>query len=176
MLGRIALEVLLAVATLFTGRSIWQLHKRAKFLKHVICNQPYLERSISPDALINPSPMIAPFIEQNQTGYFMNIKCVIEADRVLQRRVKIAFGLVLAAIFVGSYFIGVLYFIINIVLFSLTASAPISQRAQANALRHVLTLAVILRQWHLENSVECEQWVEQAWSLRPLYDVVKKIH
>jgi hypothetical protein len=117
--------------------------KRAKFLRAIICNQPFLEGFLSRDALANPSPMIKPFAQRNEIGYFVNINCVIEADTISQRRVKIPCALVLGAILVGSCFLGVPHLVINIVAFVLTSFAPISQSVQTNDLQYVLALALI---------------------------------
>lgn len=169
-------EIILAIVTFFIARQFWVCFKRDKFLRQVICNESYLESFISRDALDNPSPTIAPFARPNQIGYFINIQAVIEADRGSVRRIKVFFAIVLIAIAVSSYFLGMPYLIINTVVLLLGGLGSISQPAQESVLQHVLALALILRKWHIENPAECEQWIKQALTLRPLYSVVKRIH
>jgi len=173
MLIHIAIEIGLAIATFFAGNPFWELRKRAKFLRQVIYNEPFLESFISRQMLANPSPLIAPFVEKNEIGWFLNIKCVMDADRTSQRRPAIFFALVLLSIFAASYFLGIPYLAINLVIFALLAFGSISQSAQTNALQHVLAIAIILDKWRLENPLQCEEWLEKAWSLRFLYKAVK---
>ena len=73
----------------------------------------------------------------------------------------------------GSYFLGTVFLAINAAIIFLSALPGISERARNNALLQVMTLAVILDKWHVENATDCEQWIGQARSLSPLYDAVK---
>jgi len=86
---------------------------------------------------------------------------------------KIVSGFVLLGVVLGSYFLGTVYLAINVIIIFLSAIPGISEPARDNALLQVLTLAVILDKWRAENATDCEQWIEQAWSLRPLYNAVK---
>jgi hypothetical protein len=69
---------------------------------------------------------------------------------------------------------GLVYLAINVGLFFLTALVPISSSARMNATDHILTIGVILHQWRLAKPADCDRWIDDAWSLRPLYDAVKK--
>jgi hypothetical protein len=102
------------------------------------------------------------------------MKTLIDADRASQRRAAMTFAAVVAAVLIGSYFLGAVYLLTNLVLLCLAASVPISRPAQSNALEHVFTIALILHRWRLENATECDQWIDYAKSLRPLYEAVKK--
>ena len=160
---------------LFAGQTFWQLRKRERFLKEAIRTPAFIESLISRERLASPPPRVLALVQKNEVGYVLNMKCVMDADRVSQRRVTIFFGVVVAAILVGSYFIGLVYLAINVALFFLTASVPIASSAQSNAAEHIFTVGLILHRWRLENAKQCDEFVESAWSLRPLYEVVRKI-
>lgn len=174
MLLHITIEIVLAVATLFASLTFWQLRKRERFLKMAIYNSPFLESVISRERLANPSPRISVFAQKNEGGYVFNMKLAVDADSASQRRVTLFSAVAIAAIFIGSYFLGVSYLVINVVLFFLTDLVPISSSAQSNAMEQVFIMALILHKWRLDNATECDQWVEHAWSVHPLYEAVKK--
>jgi hypothetical protein len=172
MITHLVTEVVIGIVTLMAGSYFWQVYKRDKFLMRVIHDEPFLSQLIFTDALDNPSPMIAPYIEKLPPGYVLNIQIVINSDKVALRRTKIILGFVVAIALVGSYFLGVSYFVINTGIFFLSALARVSQQARASAAQQILTLAIILDRWRSENATECDQWIKQAWTLRPLYDAV----
>jgi hypothetical protein len=172
---RIIIEIVLAAVTLFAGQTFWQLRKRARFLRRAIHTPWFLETLISRERLANPPSRVAVFAQKNEVGYSLNIKCIVDADRASQRRVTLFFTMAIAAIFIGSYFLGASYLVINVVLFFLTALIPISQSAQFSATEHVFTIALILHKWRLDNPSECDQFIEYTSSLRPLYEQIKKV-
>ena len=175
----IIIEIVLGTAVLFAAQSFWQLRKRQSFLKQAISNTVLLQLVISRDSLTSPPPHIVFLtslpVQKDETGYVINIKRVSDADRATQRRVTLMFAVPIVAILVGSYFLGALYLAINVGLFFLTALVPISSSARRNAVDHILTIAVILHRWRLERPAECDKWIEDAWSLRPLYEAVRKV-
>ena len=77
------------------------------------------------------------------------------------------------ALLVGSYFLGPIFLIVSIVLFLVSSIDSIGGAARNNALTHILEVSFLLHRWHLEDPVGCEQWVEQAYILKPLCSVVK---
>jgi hypothetical protein len=174
MIIRISAEIFLAIVAFLIGGVFWQFQKRRRFLKQVVANELFLSQFITRSTLEAASPMITPFAEKNEMGYLLNVKVVIDADRISQRRVMLTFGVVLLAILLGSYMFGLAYLAINVVVVFLSALSPILQSTQSNALEHVLAIALILHKWHAENASECERWIEHAYTLRPLYSAVKR--
>lgn len=173
MVIELSIEVILAIITLVAGSFFWQIPKREKFLMRTIHDGQFLSQLISARALDDPSPRVTAFTKRLPQGYALNIQMVISSDQQSLRISKIILGSVAIAAFVGSYFLGVPYLVLNLVVFLLPALAGVSRQARANAAQQILALAVILDRWRVENSTECEEWVKQAWSLRPLYDAVK---
>jgi hypothetical protein len=176
MLLHIIIEVVLGVAMLFAGQTVWQLRKRDRFMRQAIQTPAFLESLISRDSLASPPTRVLAFVQQQgQLGYVLNMKCLMDADKISQRRATILFALAVAAILVGSYFLGLVYLAINVALFFLTATIPIAPSAQSNAAEHIFTTGLLLHRWRLHDAKECDEFVERASSIRLLYDVVRKI-
>jgi len=174
MIARIAVEVVLGLITFFAGGLFWQLRKRARFLAEAIRSQPLLDQFISRETLESASPMVTPFAEKQLT-YALNVQYVVDADAASQRRTMFMLIFVLVAALVGSDFLGIVYLAINIVVFFISASSPISPSARSNALQHILALALILHRWRTENPRECDEWVARVPSLAPIYNAVRVI-
>ncbi|MBZ5555052.1 MAG: hypothetical protein LAO21_20240 [Acidobacteriia bacterium] len=173
MIYRIIIETFLAIASFWMGSLFWQLMKRSKFLKSIVCDQPFLEALISQNNLESPPQRLIPYALKNDVGYFVNMMAIIESDRISQQRTKRITGLLLLVIFIASYFLGDLYLFINITIFLLLFWVPVAQSTKFNAIEHVLALALILHRWRRENEAQCNQWVEEVRSLHPLYNAVK---
>jgi len=150
MLVHIAIEIVLAMGTAVVSSLIWELRRRAMFLCDVMSNRSLLEAFfiLWREKFHNPPPAIAIFSQKNEIGYYINIKCVVDADRRSQRRVWIISSVILSWMFVGSYFLGIPYLVINIIVFFLAGLGSISPSAKNNAFQHVFALAVILYKWH----------------------------
>jgi hypothetical protein len=172
IIAKILIEIALAVIIFFAGGLFWQLRKRAKFLRAVIGSESFLVKFISRSALDTASPMITPFADKKLT-YGLNVRLIIDADIASQRRPMIIFVLVIVAALVGSWFLGVVYFVVSLMLFFVSSASPISDSARSNALQHILAIALILDRWHAENSPECDEWIQRVPSLRPIYNAVK---
>lgn len=173
MVTQLVIEVVIGTITLIAGNFFWQIHKRGKFLIRALHDTPFLSQLICRSALDTPSPVLATYVAKLQPGYVLNIQVVISSDKEALSRTKMIFGSMVAAALVGSYFLGVPYLVINVVVFFLSALAPLSQPARRSAAQQILTLAVILDKWRSENGTECEEFIKRAWAFRTLYDVVK---
>jgi hypothetical protein len=154
----------------------WQLQKRRTFIKRAIRDPNLLASLLSLDNLSSPPPRVAFFAQKSEIGYFFNIGVAINSDEKSQRLPKVISCVLLGCLFMGSYFLGWPFLATNLILFLLLSFVGLSESGQSNALEQVLTLAVLLRKWHGENPVECDQWVRQGQgSLRTLYEAVKEV-
>jgi len=174
----IILEVALALVIFFVGTMWWQLLKRDAFLKWAFNNRAFLEGFISQDLVLHPPPRVVACTEigHDEVGrlhFMMLIGALGKTDSRLQRRIKWGHAAVLLLALVGSHFLGDVYLAMNGILLALLGLQSISVSARNNALEQVLTIAVILHKWIIENPSECAEWIQQAWSLRTLYDVVR---
>jgi len=176
MITNIMIEVVIAIVILFVSNSFWQLIKRDRFLRNLIRFSPFLEELILKGSLNDPSPKFAVHAEKNQLGYAINISCAIESDRKTIKRLEIIFSLVGITATVASYALGHIFLILNSVLFILPVFFPIAQSAQRSAIDHIMEIAVILYRWRSDNRNECDNFINNASSLQPLYNAIKKVY
>ena len=170
------IEIILAIATYVIARQFWACFKRDKYLRQVMGSESHLEIFISRDVLETPSPLMAFFAQPNDAGYFINIKAISAADRASVLRIKVLCTIALLGIATVNYFVVPSYLLINVVVLFLARLGALSEPAKRSALHHVMGLALIFHKWHMKDPVECERFFQQALALRPLYNVVKKVH
>ena len=170
---RILAELVLALVTLFAGTLWWQFRKRRQFLKQAIRDETFLSQLISREALLNPPSRLEPYLRKNSVGYFLNVDALRKADQRSQRIPRMLFSALLAAVLIASFYLGYWYMAVNALLFFSLVFVPIYSTTRFNAAEHVLTLALILYRWHMENPAECDHWVAQARSLQKLYLAVR---
>jgi hypothetical protein len=173
VIRQLGLELVLGVAVLFAGTTFWQLHKREKFLQRTIREPKSLRPPLSLHTLSDPPAQVAIFAQKSEMGYPLNIKVVIEADRRSQRYPKLISVTVLVFLLAASYFLGAVFLVVNSLLFLLLSLGGLTQSARLNASQQVLALAVILYRWRTEDPVRCDEWVQKAPSLHPLYEAVR---
>jgi hypothetical protein len=173
MIIRIAIEVVIAIVLVMIGNTFWEFPKRAKFLKRAISDQQFLLTFLTPVTLDSLPPAITAYADHCDGNYMASIVAVADADRVSQRRLKLVMGTVVVALLVGSYFLGPAYLLVGIGVFLFSGLGSIGSAARTNALDHILALSYLLHRWHLADPTGCEKWVEQAYTLKPLYSVVK---
>ena len=172
MVITVLIEIVLATTALLAGGLLWQLWKRDRFLHRAIHDAEFLSWLISPSVLDGPPSTSLPYLKKLAPSYSVNLQLVILSDRRAMRFSKVIFGSLVAAVLLGSYFLGLPYLVANAVVFFLSGLARVSGRARASAAQQILTIAVILDRWRAEDLVECDNWIKQAWSLRPLHDAV----
>jgi hypothetical protein len=176
VLLRIAIELILSVAALLASYSFWQVRKRDVYFRHMMRDQHFLETWFSAyrTTFAKMRDPVIPFEGKNGIPYMLTLGVVGRADRAAIRLLYLSFGVPLAAILIGSYFLGLPYLAVNVALSCLSALAPLCRPAKESALTDILEVAVVLRKWDTENASDCEKFVQQAWALKPLYEAVRK--
>lgn len=169
----IVFEVILAVITFYAGKMTWQLFKRARFLKRIANSQVEMASSISSETLNAFSQKNPVYIKNGPGGLVGNISLLIDIDLTTQRRLKLLFGLVTVLALVMSAYVGSALLFINIPLFLLTGIFPLTEAGRRNARDLLMTLGAILYHWRKENQKECDEWIEQASSLKELYTLIQ---
>jgi hypothetical protein len=176
MLFRIVIEIALGVGMLRAASTFWQFQKRKRYWKEAMQNPTLLASLISRERLEDPPRDVLFFARtpKKEVGYIWNVKCLMDSDKNAVRRCTIFYLIAIAAILVGSYFLGVVYFVINAVLMLLTTFVPISTETKSDAALSIFALGLILHKWRLNSAAECDQFIEQARGFRVLYEVVKR--
>jgi len=174
MFFTILIELLILAILLFFGDSFWQLVKRDRFMKNAVNDQQLLDNFITKEFFLNPPARVALYAQKNDIGWFMNIHVLLKSDRATQSKMKTIYLIIVLLLLAGSYMLGMTFLVINLVCFMLLTMLPISNAAKVNTLENILCLALILHHWRSENTLECDQWIEQGRSLNKVYNSVKK--
>ena len=115
------------------------------------------------------------YAEKNEISYAINISCIIESDRKTIKRLKFIFGIIGIASTAVSYALGTNFLVINCVLFVLPLLAPIAESARRSAMDHIMEIAVILYRWRADSQDSCDDFINNASSLLPLYNTIKQV-
>lgn len=68
MIGRILIEIVLAVITMFAAGLFWQFIKRKRFLVAALKNEAFLTTAFANANFDTPSPRIEPYANEFPTG------------------------------------------------------------------------------------------------------------
>lgn len=166
---RVLAEIVLALATLCFGGLWWQVVKRRRFLLSAVHDHACLEELVNPETLAFPPSRLLPYLRGGRADLrFADVDALRTADRRSQGAVRWLSLFALAAVGVASLYLGYRYLAFNGLLFATLSFLPVSASARANALEHILTLALILDRWHGENPAECDKFLASAKSLAEL--------
>ena len=169
----IVFKVILVIIIFYAGKMTWQLFKRGRFLKRISNSQAEMAAFISTETLDDFSQKNPKYVLKEPKGYVGNISLLIDIDLATQRRLKLLFGSITVLALTVSAYVGNVLFLINLSLFLLTGIYPLTEAGRRNAFDLVVTLGAILYTWRQENQKECDEWIEQASSLKELYALIQ---
>jgi CheY-like chemotaxis protein len=175
ILLHIGVEIALAIATVFASQTCWQMLKRRRFMARIFPLQHFWEEFLTAEKLNDSSAYVARITRESELGFVENIRLEAFAEVGVHRRVMLIAGTAMGIILVGGWALGSVYMVINVSLGVITAFEPLCRSARASATQHGLTLAIILHKWRKKDAAECDAWIDQTWSLRPLYEAVKNV-
>ena len=168
-------EMFLVIILLFVGHSFWALVKRDYLFRSMISDEANLETLISLDEIQSLLSSDSLYLQKSELGYSINIASLVKSDKASMRNLKLVFGAVAILTLIASNYLGKIFILSNILIFSLLYLLPLRGPAHRNVLNQVLILAAILYKWHKEDEKGCNEWIESAWSLKKVYEVVKKV-
>jgi hypothetical protein len=171
ILGELGILSLIILGSIW----FWQFPKRGAFLHMTMRNETFLQGFLTAELLDHPHAAAEIYARPNEAGHFLNLAVLIQADRRSQRLPFLLLATFLLICFVLSYFLGVRYLILNLVLFLLIRLLPAEDSVRNNALSHIVEIGVILRRWHRENPGECDNFVRETKTLIPIYSVIKQL-
>jgi hypothetical protein len=169
----IVFKVILAIIIFYAGKMTWQVFKRGRFLKKISNSRAEMSAFISIETLDAFSQKNPKYVLKGPKGYVGNISLLIDIDLATQRRLKLLFGSITILALIISAYVGSVLILINVSLFLLTGIYPLTEAGRRNAFDLVVTLGAILYTWRQENQKECDEWIEQASSLKELYALIQ---
>jgi len=161
MIIEIVLGVVTSCGTLLVGNMFWSIHRRKQVIRMIFDDAAMLSRFVTPELLHKPPPPIERFAPPDKAGY-ASIAAFLAADRAAQRNGQILTGMILFGIIIGSAFLGLVYFVINLILFFLLLLGRPSQIAVQQAIEWVQIMAVLVWQWQQRKPDECATSIEKT--------------
>ncbi len=173
---KVVIEIVLALTAVFAGTMVWGVRQKNKFLIQKANDQDFLDEFVDTLQREKPFSERAKDIEPLGYGYFENIALVTQATSRADRSLQRLGVLLLAAILILSYFLGVWSVAVNVMVFILVSFIPLSEAQVRNALTSILEAAQILYKWNEANPGECQELMEETQSLKKIHKAIKRIN
>ena len=172
MIIKIIIEIVLGVILLVISSGFWNCVKSPKFLAKTLSNYEELKKffdNFVKDKIEQESDVVDPKI-----GFSSNIILWMKASMAALDRTRNIMLFFIIVILIGSYFLGIVFLLINIALFFLMAFPSIAASAQNNILSDIHTIMLNVYKWNKVNHGECEHFcnIEQPRILKNIYKII----
>ncbi len=172
MVIKIIIEIILGFILLIVSSGFWNCVKSPKFLAKLLGDYDELKKffhHLGKEKIKQKSEIVDPKIV-----FSVNIALWIKASVSALDKTRNMSLVVIVGIFIGSYFIGNIFLLINIVLFFIMAFSNISASAQNNIFSDIHTIMLNVYKWDKVNRAECEHFcnTEQPRIFKNIYKVV----
>jgi hypothetical protein len=174
LLFKIIIEVVFVALIFIFGTYFWQSIKRSRRIKEYITNISYLRNFISPQLFSHIPDRLSVFSNKiGNTSYVINIKFLMQSEKRSSNIPRFISLILILIMLTVSYFFGIVFLIITLVIFLLFSLFPLSESGELSVCEHIEAFAYILYKWIEENPNECDDWVKDAYTIQPLYNAVK---
>ncbi len=172
---KIIIEIILGFILLLVSYSFWNCIKSPKFLAKTLGDYDELKKffyHLGKEKIEQESEKINPI--DNKFGFPANIALWIKASISAFDKTRNVLLIVVIGIFIGSYFLGYIFLLINAALFFMMAFPSISASAKNNVITDIHTIMLNIYKWNKINRVECEHFcnTEQPKILKNIYKVI----
>ncbi len=172
MVIKIIIEIILGFILLVVSSGFWNCVKSPKFLAKTLGDYDELKKfyhHLGKDKIKQESEVVDPKI-----GFSANIALWIKASVSALDKTRNMLLIVIIGIFIGSYFLGNIFLLINIVLFFIMAFPSISTDAKNNIITDIHTIMLNVYKWNKVDQAECEHFcnTERPRILKNIYRVV----
>jgi hypothetical protein len=168
------LGIAMPIITLIAGNLYWQMRKRDTFLRTAIKDDGLLREFITTTLLDEPPARVALFAKRLTSGYVHNIMILNKSDEDTQRRVKRWFLVVGCGATAVASWSGPVFDILTALAFFASYGFPVAQSSKANALEHIASMAVIMRNWMRDEPSQYDTFIAGATSIDILDAVVRE--
>jgi hypothetical protein len=172
---KIVIEIILGFILLGISSAFWNCVKSPKFLAKLLGDYGELKKFynyLGAEKIKQESEKVAPVNEK--LGFSTNIVLWMRASISALDRTRNMLAVVIIGILIGSYFLGNIFILINIVLFVAMVFPSISADAKNNIMTDIHTIMLNVYKWDKVNHSECEHFcnIEQPRILKNIYRVV----
>jgi hypothetical protein len=172
---KIILELALGIVLLVMGAGFWAIIKSPYHMKSLLLDRNELRTFID---YLGSSKLIqeALSVEPVFGSYLQNITLFEKTHIISLAKTRNLLIALLILIVIVSYFMGIRYAVINLLIFCLPAIFPIPASAKNNNVTHLHTVIINLYKWHITDSAACEKYCTQENpSLQILYHLVTEL-
>ncbi len=158
---KVILEILLGIILLVIGSSVWAIIKSPRDFRRTLRDPNRLSNffeSYDQTKFLEEAEKIKPI----SGSYIQNIALFGRAHFGALSQTRNLLLLLAIAVIGGSYFLGLIYLVINLALFLLPAGFDIPASAKNYNLTHVYTVAVNLAKWNIEDRTNCADYCTHA--------------
>jgi hypothetical protein len=99
----------------------------------------------------------------------------ISNDHALKKARFLMFIIFIIVLGLSYYFLGLVPFIINIIIFAFMDIFPVSQEAKKGATNNIYAIGWNVYWFDEKDSKGCKEYIEQGNALRPLHKVIKEL-
>lgn len=169
---KIIIEIILGFILLVVSSGFWNCVKSPKFLAKTLGDYDELKKffhHLGKEKIKQESEVVDP-----KVGFSANIVLWIKASISALDKTRNMLLVAIIGIFIGSYFLGNIFLLINVVLFFIMFFPGISASAQNNIFSDIHTIMLNVYKWNKVNHAECEHFcnTEQPRILKNIYKVV----
>jgi hypothetical protein len=167
---KIIIEIVLVITTYFLSVNFWLCLKSPKFLGETLLNYNIIKEiyKISKEDILNYK-MDIPVM-----GFDINIGMWLSASIKTLDKVRNQLFVVLIIVGVGSFLLGVVYWLIVMGVFFLTSFTKVSGSAAKNIYNDILTVMNNVYHWNQNDPKKCKEfcYITKPRYLKNIYQVI----
>lgn len=172
---KIIIEIILGFILLVVSSSFWNCVKSPKFLAKTLGDYDELKKffhHLGKEKIEQESEKVNPI--NDKSGFSANIILWLKSSISALDKTRNMLLVVTIGIFIGSYFLGNIFLLINVVLFFIMVFPSISADAKNNIITDIHTIMLNVYKWNKVNQAECEHFcnTERPRILKNIYRVV----
>jgi len=171
---RILVGIPTVVLVFVAAYVLFQSLKRKRALHRLATNDSTLRELITLPVLDSAAPEQTHLSRASTNEEFLVIiYALISSDNAAISTMRLLSGLLLSVGLAASYMLGAGWLIACVASVLLASTVPLSGPGARSAVQNLLETALVLDRWRSHDQVACIKFLEQAYTLRPLFDAVE---
>jgi hypothetical protein len=174
---KMLIEVVFIIAITVCCYYYTQVKKRERYVLNILSDPLYLSSFIKPTLFSEPRTYFTKMSVENNLPRYIDFGVYISSDNSTNKKVKTTMVSIIAVVIIISFFLGVTFFIISLVLlcmfYLICSFMPLSKEGEANASEHLYNMGYMIYRWTLDNQEEADDFFEGVPRLKNLLQAVK---
>ena len=174
MIFKVISEIIISYALLTLSSGFWNCIKSPKYLAITLGDYEFLKKmyhTLGKETIKQESDKLNP-----KVGYSLNIVFWIKASISALDQTRNTLLILIIGILIGSGYLGMIFFFINVSLFFLMCFRPIISSAKTNILSDVRMIMLNVYKWNESDHNECKIFCneEQPRMLKNIYKIISE--